>query len=145
MANNMGSLDFSAPDSAPLDKTSFLNNCDPTLLPDPSLGSFRGFGEPMMDWPAVENPNWVLLGNAELSSGVTDGLTDSSMPGSHFPNPGWGVQSGPYQQHQQWKLRHRLISTNRSEQKKAFCVNLPSKVSKWKKRGLPARPIRCQQ
>ena len=100
MANNMDSFDFDALDSAALDETlSFLNNYDPTPLPDPSFRDFGVFGEPMMDWPVVENA-LPRLGNADLSGGMTNALTDNSLPGSHFPNPAWGVQSGPYQQHQ---------------------------------------------
>jgi len=100
MANNMDSFDFDALDSAALDETlSFPNNYHPTSLPDPSLGGFGNFGGPMMHWRADENPSWGLHSNAELAGGVTD-VTDSSLLGSTFPNPGWGVQSGPYQQHQ---------------------------------------------
>jgi len=95
MANNMDSFDFDALDSAALDETlSFLNNYHPTSLPDPSLEGFGNFGGP------DENPSWGPHGNAELAGGVTDALTDSSLLGSTFPNPGWGVQSGPYQQRQ---------------------------------------------
>jgi hypothetical protein len=99
--NNMDSFDFGALDWATLDETlSFLNNYDSTPLPDPSLEGFAGFGEPMMDWPVVENPAWVPLGNADLSDGMTNALTDSSIPGSHLPSLGWGFENQPCQPQQ---------------------------------------------
>jgi hypothetical protein len=91
----MDSFDFNSLDPVALDETlSFLNDYDPTPLPDLSLAGFGGFGEPVMDWPVFENPAWVPLDNADLSGGVTNALTDNSVPGSHLPDPGWGVDFG---------------------------------------------------
>lgn len=101
MANNMDSFDFGALDSAALDETlSFLNSYDPTLLPDPSFGGFEGLGEPMMNWPVADDSAWVPFGNADLSGGVTNVLTDNSVPGFHLHNPGWDFRNQPCQQHQ---------------------------------------------
>lgn len=100
MANNMDSFDFDALDSVALDETlAFLNNYDPSLLPDPSFAGFGDFGEPMMDWPVAENPTLAPFGSADLFSGVTNTLTDSSVPGFHFPNPGMGFENQPLQPH----------------------------------------------
>jgi hypothetical protein len=109
MANNMDSFDFGALDSAALDGTlSFLNNYDPTPLPDPSFGDFEGFGEPMMDWPVAETPAWAPLGNADLSGGMTNALTDNSIPGFHLPDPGWDVENQPCQPHQATRVETPL-------------------------------------
>lgn len=98
MANNMQSLDFDALDWTALDETvSFLNNLDPTLLPNASSAGFGSFDEPTMDWPTVENHGWDPLGNADLSGRVTDPLTDCSLPGFHLPSPGSGFENQPYQ------------------------------------------------
>jgi hypothetical protein len=100
MASNMDSFDFDALDSATLDETlAFLNNYDPSLLPDPSFAGFGDFGDPMMDWPVAENPAWAPFGSTHVSGSVTNALTDSSVPGFHFPNPGRGVENQPHQPH----------------------------------------------
>jgi hypothetical protein len=101
MANNMDSFDFDTLDSAALDETlAFLNNCDPSLRRDPSFAGFEDFGEPMMDWPVTENPTWAPFGSAGLSDGgVTNALTDSSVPGLHYPNSGSAFENQPHQLH----------------------------------------------
>jgi hypothetical protein len=100
MANNMDSFDFNALDSVALHETlAFLNNYDPPLLPDPSFAGFGDFGEPMMDWPVAENPTWAPFGSVVLSGGVTNALTDSSVPGFHHPNSGREFENQPHQPH----------------------------------------------
>jgi hypothetical protein len=102
MANEKDSFDFGAFDWATLDETlSFLNNYDSKPLPDPSREGIAGFGEAMMDWAVVENHARASLGkNADLSDGMTNALTDSSISGSHLPGPGWDFENQPCQPQQ---------------------------------------------
>lgn len=85
-ASAMDSFNFDALDSAALDETlSFLNDYDPSTLPDASFTGFENFGQPMMGWPLDQANIWPPLGDADLSNGGMDALTDTSTLGFQVP------------------------------------------------------------
>jgi hypothetical protein len=101
----MDSFDFNSLDSTTRDQTlEFLDNYDPTPLPDLAPAELGTFDWSMVDWSLTENPTWDSLGNslgnADLSGVISNALTDTSLQGSYLPDPGWVVENAPHQQPQ---------------------------------------------
>jgi hypothetical protein len=90
----MDSFNFDSLDSTTRDQTlAFLNNYNPTPLPDSAPAELETVDWSMSDWSLTENPTWDLHSNADLAGGMSNTLTDNSFPGSFLPGPGWGIEN----------------------------------------------------